>query len=72
MTQTNLPAGTSQGVVLRPDAAVNAANALTSWAEVTQEPRQRLQLLQQAVQLYQAALQQEEDALVRQRVHISA
>eukprot|EP00775_Hariotina_reticulata_P010991 gene10991-11145_t len=63
VTQPNLPAGTSQGVVLRPDAAVNAANALTSWAEVTQEPRQCLQLLQQAVQLYQAALQQEEDAL---------
>jgi len=69
--QAHLPAGPPPppGSLLRPDAAVNAANALTSWAEVTGEPQQRRQLLQQAVQLYRAALQQEEDALVRQKLN---
>ncbi|KAF8069466.1 COQ3 [Scenedesmus sp. PABB004] len=47
---------------LRPDAAVNCANALTSWAELAAGAEQRA-LLQQAVGLYRAALQQEEDAL---------
>jgi hypothetical protein len=49
---------------LRPDAGVNAANALCSWAELVQAP-QRAELLQQAVELYRAALAQEEDAAVR-------
>jgi hypothetical protein len=49
---------------LRPDAGVNAANALCSWAELVQAP-QRAELLQQAVTLYRAALAQEEDAAVR-------
>jgi hypothetical protein len=49
---------------LRPDAGVNAANALCSWAELVQRP-ERAQLLQQAVALYRAALAQEEDAAVR-------
>lgn len=57
-----VPAQSNPGQ-LRTDAAVNAANALTSWAELVQNPDQH-QLLTQAVELYRSGLQQEEDALV--------
>jgi hypothetical protein len=51
-------AGSSE---LRPDAAVNAANVMCSLAELC-SGAEVLALLTQAVQLYQSALAQEEDA----------
>ncbi len=57
--------GAAQGTtLLRVDAAVNAANALCSAAELLSYP-DNAQLLQRAVGLYTSALSQEEDALVR-------
>ena len=56
--------GDSAAGQLRSDAAVNAANALSSRGELV-TGTQQLQLLEQAVQLYRMALSQEEDALVR-------
>jgi hypothetical protein len=65
------------GGVVRPDAAVNAANSLCAWAERALGASMgggggggggaeaEGALLQRAVDLYKAALQQEEDALVR-------
>lgn len=49
----------------RVDALVNAGNALSSWAEVCakKDAGQAVQLLQQATEAYQGALQKEEDAL---------
>lgn len=46
----------------RVDALVNAGNTLTAWAQQAQQ--QALQLCEQAVQAYQAAITKEEDALV--------
>ena len=50
----------------RVDALVCSGNALSSWAEVVgkRDAAQALQLLQQATDAYQAALQREQDALV--------
>jgi hypothetical protein len=53
----------------RADALVNAGNTLCSWAQQLQQlcppqPQQALQLVDQAVQAYQAAISKEEDALV--------
>lgn len=48
---------------VRPDAAVNAANVMCSLAELC-EGQEVLGLLNQAVQLYQSALTQEEDTAV--------
>ncbi|PSC72882.1 hypothetical protein C2E20_4035 [Micractinium conductrix] len=49
----------------RVDALVCAGNALSTWAEVCawRDAAQAVQLLQQATESYQAALQREEDAL---------
>ncbi|KAL4458065.1 hypothetical protein ABPG75_012930 [Micractinium tetrahymenae] len=54
-----------EGGQLRVDALVCAGNALSTWAEVCarRDANQSLQLLQQATEAYQAALQREEDAL---------
>lgn len=53
--------GAPRSSLLRPDAAVNAANVLCSLSELCQGP-EVVVLLTQAVQLYQSALSQEEDA----------
>ena len=53
---------------LRVDACVNAANALAAWAEVEQAEgglQKAVELLNAAVEGYEPALQQEEDAAVR-------
>lgn len=48
---------------MRPDAAVDLGNSLCAWAELL-PPAQAAPLVQQAVEAYQHALAQEEDALV--------
>jgi hypothetical protein len=59
-TQVPAAAGSSS---LRPDAAVNAANVMCSLAELV-GGQEGYSLLDQAVQLYRTALEQEEDAAV--------
>ena len=57
---------------MRADACVNASNALAAWAEVEQaegELPKAAELLNAAVEGYERALRQEEDAAVRETLH---
>ena len=49
---------------VRVDACVNCGNTYASWAEL-EPPGRATELLQQAESAYKAALQKEEDAMVR-------